>query len=245
MQQNKYDDPSFFENYSRLPRSTAGLEGAGEWPVFSAMLPPLAGKTVLDLGCGYGWHCRYAREQGAKHVTGVDISAKMIELATSSTSDPAIEYLRMAVEDISFEPGSFDVVISSLTLHYIQNLGAVTGKVFQCLRPGGSFVFSVEHPIFTSRPEQDWHYGPNGERLHWPLDHYQSEGLRHTHFLDSDDVIKYHRTVSTYINTLTDAGFRIKKLAEPGPAPEVLARYPEMKDENRRPIFLLAAADKT
>ncbi|HLX39014.1 MAG TPA: class I SAM-dependent methyltransferase, partial [Ktedonobacteraceae bacterium] len=65
MKQNKYDDPTFFANYSQMARSIGGLEAAGEWPAFRELLPQLRDKHVLDLGCGFGWHCRYAREQQA------------------------------------------------------------------------------------------------------------------------------------------------------------------------------------
>ena len=64
MKENKYDDPTFFGKYSRMPRSKEGLAAAGEWHVLRRMLPPFEGKRVLDLGCGFGWHCRYAVEQG-------------------------------------------------------------------------------------------------------------------------------------------------------------------------------------
>ena len=59
MKENSYDNPRFFTQYSRMDRSRKGLAGAGEWPTLKTMLPALAGKRVLDLGCGYGWHCRY------------------------------------------------------------------------------------------------------------------------------------------------------------------------------------------
>ena len=65
MKENKYDDPQFFEKYSHMARSEQGLEGAGEWYALQKMLPDFSGKRVLDLGCGYGWHCRYAARQGA------------------------------------------------------------------------------------------------------------------------------------------------------------------------------------
>ncbi|WP_343701046.1 class I SAM-dependent methyltransferase [Chitinophaga sp.] len=243
MQQNKYDDPEFFLRYSSMPRSVEGLNAAGEWQVFRSLLPPLAHKRVLDLGCGFGWHCRYAAEQQAAQVTGVDISEKMLAQARAQTSSPLVEYLRMPIEDIQFAAGAFDVVISSLALHYVEDFKKVCHRLYQCLAPGGHFVLSVEHPVFTARPEQDWYYNKEGARLHWPVDDYQQQGLRQTRFLDSD-VIKYHRTAETYINTLLDAGFKLTRLCEPQPAPEVLQRYPEMKDETRRPIFLLLAAVK-
>lgn len=243
MKQNKYDDPSFFGKYSQMPRSVDGLNAAGEWHVLRAMIPDLKDKNVLDLGCGFGWHCRYAREQGARHVVGVDISAKMLERARTTTQDPAIEYRQLAIEDIDFAAGSFDVVISSLALHYVAAYEGVCRKVYDCLSAGGTFVLSVEHPVFTAIAAQDWHHDEKGHRLHWPVDQYQQESMRQTRFLDTD-VIKYHRTLATLLNTLLTTGFRITAVSEPQPTPEVIAAYPEMKDETRRPIFLLVSAVK-
>lgn len=243
MKQNKYDDPSFFAKYSQMPRSIGGLDAAGEWPVFRELLPELREKDVLDLGCGYGWHCRYAREQHARSVVGVDLSEKMLARARASTDDPAIQYRRLAIEEIDFPAGSFDVVLSSLALHYVGRFDLVCRSVHHCLRAGGTFVFSVEHPVFTARTAQDWWYGPQGERLHWPVDHYHEEGTRQARFLD-DEVVKYHRTVASYVNTLLDMGFTLTKLCEPYPTPELLQTHPEWRDHLRRPMFLLVAAVK-
>jgi len=243
MKQNKYDDPAFFANYSQMARSIGGLEAAGEWPAFRALLPRLRDKNVLDLGCGFGWHCRYAREQQARWVLGIDISEKMIAHARESTNDAAIEYRRFAIEDIDFAAGAFDVVVSSLALHYVEHFDIVCRKVHHCLVPEGIFVLSVEHPVFTALAAQDWYYGQHGERLHWPVDHYQEEGPRQARFLDHE-VVKYHRTVATYLNALIDSGFTITKLCEPQPAQEMLDKHREMRDEIRRPMFLLIAAVK-
>lgn len=243
MKQNKYDDLDFFEKYSRMPRSTDGLKAAGEWHALRELLPDLRDKRVLDLGCGFGWHCRYAREQQARSVVGVDLSEKMLERAREMTDDFAIEYRRLAIEDIDFPENEFDVVISSLALHYVERFDIVCQIIYRCLAPDGTFVLSFEHPVFTAIAAQDWHYGPQGERLHWPVDNYQNEGPRLARFLDND-VVKYHRTVATHINALLDSGFRITKLSEPQPTQEVLAKYPEMRDETRRPIFLLISAVK-
>src|SRR5699024_4185472 len=102
----------------------------------------------------------------------------------------------------------FDVVISSLAFHYIQSFKSSCKKVYDILIPGGSFVFSVEHPIFTSRIEQDWYYDNQGNLQHWPVDNYQSEGIRQTTFCNIH-VIKYHSTISTYLNDLIKTSFII------------------------------------
>ena len=92
MKENKYDNSDFFSQYSQMSRSVEGLKGAGEWHVLQKMLPDFAGKRVLDLGCGFGWHCVYAIEHGATHVTGIDISKKMLEEARKRNPSPFIEY---------------------------------------------------------------------------------------------------------------------------------------------------------
>ena len=74
---NEYDDPKFFEQYSQMPRSRQGLKAAGEWHQLKPLFPSLEGKSVLDLGCGYGWHCRFCEDQGAGPVLGIDSSRKM------------------------------------------------------------------------------------------------------------------------------------------------------------------------
>lgn len=242
MKQNKYDDPGFFTNYSQMPRSRLGLDGAGEWMAFRAMFPELRGKRVLDLGCGFGWHCRYVREQQASSAVGVDLSANMLERARQMTDDPQIQYLQAAIEDIDFAEKEFDLVISSLALHYIEDFEEICGKVYRYLADGGSFVLSVEHPVFTSVAAQDWHYSPEGQKLHWPLDDYHEEGPRVAKFLDHD-VVKYHRTMATLVNALIQTGFRIRELSELKP-PQDKRNDPEWEEANRRPIFLLIAADK-
>lgn len=243
MKQNKYDQIDFFNQYAKMSRSIKGLDAAGEWHQLKEMIPNLSGKRVLDLGCGYGWHCLYALEQNASQIVGIDISEKMIEKARSLTTDDSIKYHVAAMEDFQEEEGAFDVVISSLAIHYIKSFQMICEKVFHYLADGGTFVFSVEHPIFTARQEQDWIYDDKGRRLHWPVDHYHTEGLRETMFLN-EKVTKYNRTVSTYLNELMQAGFIITNVAESIPSIEMQQASSEMKDEVRRPMFLLISAVK-
>jgi 2-polyprenyl-3-methyl-5-hydroxy-6-metoxy-1,4-benzoquinol methylase len=72
MTQNIYDNERFFDAYRHLERSTHGLDGAAEWPALRTLLPDMRRLRVLDLGCGYGWFCRWARQQGAASVLGID-----------------------------------------------------------------------------------------------------------------------------------------------------------------------------
>ena len=89
---NEYDNERFFDQYAQMPRSKEGLAAAGEWHQLKPLFPDLQGKSVLDLGCGYGWHCRFAAGRGAKRVLGLDLSEKMIAEAKKRDLGPEIEY---------------------------------------------------------------------------------------------------------------------------------------------------------
>ena len=240
MTQNIYDNDEFFQGYSGLPRSVGGLDAAPEWPVLRALLPDLQGRRVVDLGCGFGWFCRWAREQGAGFVLGIDDSEKMLARAAEATSDPAIAYTRADMEVLELQPASFDVVYSSLALHYVEKLDRLMSIVYRSLAPGGTLVFSAEHPIFTAPSAPNWFPTSDGRRI-WSLDNYLDEGPRKTDWL-TQGVIKHHRTLATYINMLVRIGFAISHVEEWGPTPDQIAATPAWADERQRPPFLLIAA---
>ncbi|MDO5434274.1 MULTISPECIES: bifunctional 2-polyprenyl-6-hydroxyphenol methylase/3-demethylubiquinol 3-O-methyltransferase UbiG [Eubacterium] len=242
MKENKYDDDVFFKKYSEMSRSRQGLAGAGEWSELQKLLPDFKDKRVLDLGCGYGWHCLYAAEHGAASVLGVDISEKMLKTARKKNSHERICYQQCAMEDLDFKEDAFDVVISSLAFHYIQDFSALVEKISRFTATGGDFVFSVEHPVFTAYGTQDWYYDDAGEILHFPVDNYYYEGKRKAVFL-GEEVTKYHRTLTTYLDTLLKNGFELHRIVEPQPPAEMLD-LPGMKDEMRRPMMLLVSAKK-
>ena len=242
MKENKYDDEVFFQKYSQMLRSQKGLQGAGEWSELQKILPAFQGKSVLDLGCGYGWHCRYAAEHNAARVLGTDISEKMLSTARRINAAPQIEYRRAAMEDLQFAAGTFDVVLSSLAFHYVKDFAPLVANIFDWLRPDGSFVFSVEHPVFTAYGTQDWYYDQDGKILPFPVDNYYYEGQREAIFL-GERVVKYHRTLTSYLNTLLCSGFILEHVIEPQPPAEML-HLTGMKDEMRRPMMLLVSARK-
>ena len=130
MKENKYDDNIFFQKYSQMSRSQQGLAGAGEWETLRKLLPDFKDKRVLDLGCGYGWHCIYAMEHGASSVVGVDISHKMLEVAKEKTHFPQVEYKCCAIEDVEFPEESFDVILSSLAFHYVADYEILVKKIY-------------------------------------------------------------------------------------------------------------------
>ncbi|QRK13304.1 class I SAM-dependent methyltransferase [Archangium violaceum] len=242
MSQNIYDDPSFFEGYSQLARSLKGLAGAPEWPALRALLPDVKDLRVVDLGCGFGWFCRWARENGAAHVLGLDLSEKMLTRARAETSDDALTYRRTDLERLELPEGPFDLAFSSLALHYVEDLERLLATVHRGLAPGGWFVFSIEHPIFMASRRPDWMTDPEGRRT-WPVDNYQLEGKRTTHWL-ADGVSKYHRTLGTTLNTLLRQGFTLRHVEEWGPTDAQIAAHPELLEERDRPMFLLVSAQR-
>lgn len=242
MKENKYDDESFFIKYSEMERSKKGLQGAGEWSELEKILPDFTNKQVLDLGCGYGWHCLYAALHQAKHVIGIDISEKMLKEAQHKNAHANITYRQSAIEDLDFLEASFDIIISSLAFHYCKDFSAIIKQCSKWLKTGGYLVFSMEHPIFTAYGTQDWIYDDAGNILHFPVDNYYYEGERNACFL-GETVKKYHRTLTGILQPLLENNLCIERFIEPMP-PENMLAIPGMRDEMRRPMMLLVRAKK-
>lgn len=240
---NIYDDESFFQAYAEMDRSKGGLEAAGEWHQLQPLFPDVRGKSVLDLGCGYGWHCKYAAQMGASDVLGIDVSQRMIEKAKSDNSDSRITYEVCDLDTYSYPKDSYDLVISNLVLHYVEDLEEVYRKVYRALKSGGCFLFNIEHPIFTAGVNQDWVYDEDGKPLYWGIDNYYYPGKKETNFL-GQKVVKQHHTLTQILNGLLQNGFRIEAVVEATP-PENMMGISGMADEMRRPMMLLVKAVKS
>lgn len=242
MAQNIYDHPDFFAGYSRLPRQVHGLDGAPEWPAVRAMLPELTGRHVADLGCGFGWASRWMREQGAASVLGLDLSRTMIARAKDATADPAIEYRIADIETLTLPGTAFDLVYSALTFHYVADFGRLIRTIHKALVPGGDLVFTIEHPIFMAAAHPRWSFDEDGRKT-WPVNGYSIEGERRTDWFVKD-VVKHHRTLATTLNTLTGAGFALRRVEEFAPTADQIERMPELAEELERPMMLLVSARK-
>ena len=240
MAQNIYDHPEFFAAYSQLGRSVQGLDGAAEWPALRAMLPDMSRLDVVDLGCGFGWFCRWARENGAATVLGLDISERMLGRAREATADHAITYQVADLEHLDLPEGAFDLAYSSLAFHYLADAARLYGHIHRALRPGGRLLFSTEHPIYMAPTSPGWAQGPDGGRI-WPLNQYLVEGPRTTDWL-APGVVKHHRTIGTTLNALIGAGFTITCVEEFCPTPDQIAAQPALAEEVERPMFLLISA---
>lgn len=232
-----YDDSKFFAEYAQMSRSQQGLSGASEWHLFKAFFPDLSGKSVLDLGCGYGWHCKYAVECGAEQVLGIDLSEKMIREAREKNTDPKITWRVCGIEAYEYPVDAYDCVISNLALHYIAAIDEIFRKVYLTLKTDGVFLMNIEHPVFTAGINQDWICDSNGKPLHWPVDNYFYPGERVTRFL-GHTVTKQHHTLTQILMGLVQAGFRLEIIEEAMPHHEMM-HIPGRSDEMRRPMMLL------
>ena len=236
--QNIFDDPQFFQAYLRFRETDEGFNAELEEPAMLGLVPDVAGKRVIDLGCGTGRLCRRLAKAGAAEVLGVDCSARMIELAESENGEfrKTVKYRRCFMEDFDAPTAGSDLVVSSMALHYVQELGPLFGKVSKWIVPGGVFVFSVEHPIFTAGPRK-WLSSTEHGNL-WPVSRYAQQGSRVVSWL-GHEVLKFHRSFARITNMLLTSDFALLAVDEPcskqGNAP--LPTVSQL--ENERPAFLL------
>jgi len=166
--QNIYDDPGFFAGYSTLERFGAGWERAAEHDDLLALLPDVDGQRVLDLGCGAGQLAHHLATAGAAEVVGVDVSERMLELARAGWAHPRVTYRREAIEEAAFPPARFDLIVSSLAFHYVDDYAGLIRRIAGWLAPGGVLVYSTEHPIFTARlPDGGWVLDGAGRPTGW------------------------------------------------------------------------------
>lgn len=241
MAQNIYDNPDFFSGYAQLERSQQGLAGAPEWASVRPLLPELTAKRVADLGCGYGWFCRWAQQAGASEVLGIDISQKMLARAEALTPGGGIDWQRADLDALELSAAYFDLIYSSLVFHYLPELPPLFTRLYQALKPGGQLLFTAEHPIFTAPHQQQW-LDQQGKPV-WPVESYQQEGERVSDWL-AKGVVKQHHKLASYINALIAAGFTLSHLDEWGPTPGQIAQQPALAIEMERPMFFILSAHK-
>lgn len=244
MKQNVYDQEVFYKGYKAIRERAYNYNNLLEQPALSALMPDVRGKVVLDIGCGAGDFAAKCVRGGAVRVIGIDISANMINEASSKYMDARLEFIQAAFEDVELERSSIDIVVSSLAFHYIADFRAVMEKVSTVLRDGGDIVFSCEHPIVTANiGGEDWVLDGAGAIRHFAVDRYQDEGVRTLTWI-VEGVVKYHRSMSMIVNTMVECGLMVERLVEPIPTEEAVALLPTLVKEFRRPSFLIVKGRK-
>jgi SAM-dependent methyltransferase len=204
---NDYD--SFAEAYSA--ENEVNIHNAYyERPATLALAGDVAGRRVLDAGCGSGPLFAALRDRGAI-VAGFDKSAAMLKLARQRLGPGADLRVADLGQPLPYPDAAFDDVIASLVLHYLEDWNAPLAELRRILRPGGRLIASVNHPIIGSplvRPDADY-----WATYEWSYPVSTASG--HSYVLAN-----WHRPLPAMIDAFTGAGFRIAKISEPGPAPD-------------------------
>jgi len=244
-EQNIYDDQTFFDGYLKLRDNPSASNAIVEKPALFSLCPNFAERTVLDLGCGYGDNCIEAVKMGASYVVGIDISKRMLEIANKENRYKNVSFLQMSMNNLSELNRKFDIVLSSLAVHYIEDFDKLLHNINRLLNDNGMFVYSQEHPFTTALKKEDyWSRDDKGDILHYNLTDYSLPGERRTAWI-VDEVVKYHRSFSSIINSIITCGFIIEKILEPLPDAGIMNLYPAYKKYYHKPDFLLIKAKKS
>ncbi|MXZ24311.1 MAG: methyltransferase domain-containing protein [Caldilineaceae bacterium SB0665_bin_21] len=212
-----------------------------------AMLGDVTRSEVCDLACGEGFLSRFLTAKGAR-VTGIDLSAKLIEHARHLSNGLLIDYAVDDAQRLASLPSSlFDIVVCNMALMDIPGLKETYGAVNRILRDEGTFVFSVVHPCFETPFNAEnpaFITDENGNFVAKRVARYGEEGKW---FSDGDGMYgtlgSFHRKLSTYLNTLVGASFTIVEIVEPMLPP---GEYGSITDQwaSMVPRFLIVKSTK-
>jgi SAM-dependent methyltransferase len=228
---------------------------AGWWPAgftegvdaeYTEQILPLAAEhlrgatSVLDIGTGEGQVARVARSVGAARVVGVDPSRA--QLLTAAQRGGAF-YGRAAAGHLPFADHSFDVVVACLVFEHIDDMDASIAEVGRVLRPGGRFLFFLNHPLLQV-PGSGWIDDHILEEQYWRIGPYLIED-KSLEEVEKDVFIPFvHRPLSRYVNAMAANGLFITVMAEPAPPPGFLARAEEYTEAASIPRLLFLRAEK-
>jgi SAM-dependent methyltransferase len=221
-------------------------------PCVEKLLGDVKGKKMLDAGCGEGYLARYYTKKGAI-VTGIDLSRGLIETSEQLTEAGTIDYRVDNVCFIESVPNDeFDIVLSNLVLLNISCLDDAINEFHRVLKDGGILVFSIVHPAFNFYGPGSWQMGEKNpvtnrrEGVFFKVDRYfeEEEYERYWKTREGENfpepISFFHRTLSTYLNSLTETGFSLVEFAEPLPVDD-----DEFFDRERRiPFFAVFKAQK-
>src|SRR3954471_24592362 len=192
----------------------------GDWAREHVLDPVMLGRMgrgrfarALDVGCGEGRFCRMLKAAG---VTAIGIEPTGPLLETARQRDPSGDYRRGVAEQLEFEPASFDLVVSYLTLIDIVDFRKAIGEMVRVLKPGGSLLIANLTGFASAGAEQGWVRGEAGNYLHFPVDRYLDE---HPFWFEWEGIRieNWHRPLAAYMTALLEAGLQLKFFAEPGP----------------------------
>ena len=247
MEQNIYDNEEFFLKYQELRNDKVGTSANDliEIPQLFELIGDVKGKNILDIGCGAGGHDRKLIELGAKSILGIDISKKMLEEAKKNSNSDKISYQLLSINELEKIDKKFDLVVSSLAIHYIENYNDLCKKVYDLLNDGGFFIFSHGHPMDSAVILNDYenNYVIIDNKKYFLLSDYNNEGKRVSHWF-VDGVETYHRNMSHLVNGLIDAGFKIERLNESYSSDEAIKVKQKLVEQKDHSYYVYIKAQK-
>lgn len=234
-----YENDEFLQNYLKRRMRKESPNEMIEKPAFLNLLGDMSNKDVLELGCGAATLAKELAPLLGSY-TGIDGSQKMLELALKNLAGiPNVKLTHASLETYDFKKETYDCIFSQLTLHYLEDFKQICENIYNSLRTGGEFVFSVQHPVLTSA-----FISGGGKRENWVVDDYFLIGERVEPWID-EKVVKYHRTIEQYFKILQDCQFNIMNLSEATPIQSSFSSEKEWKRRQRIPLFLLFACEKS
>ncbi|WCO67256.1 methyltransferase domain-containing protein [Iamia majanohamensis] len=210
---NDYD--AFAEAYAAETEDNL-VNAHYERPAVLDLAGDVAGRRILDAGCGTGPLTAALRDRGAT-VTGIDASAEMLALARQRLGaevDLRVVDLR---DPLPFADSAFDDVVASLVLHYLEDWAPTLAELHRVLAHGGRLIASVEHPFQSqaqASPGADY-FAVRPWSFVWDLGGHRA----HMRF--------WHRPLAAMTDVFTSAGFRITAIREPQPTAEARRRFPD------------------
>ncbi len=224
-----YDDPAHAAAYARVTQTNV-YNAAYERPAVREMLGDVRGLDVLDAGAAAGENSAWLAAQGAR-VVALDASAAMVQLARTRLGDAATVLHADLARPLPLADASFDVVLSSLTLHYLEDWLPPLRELARVLRNGGRLVLSTHHPALTDDPAADYH------AVRLIEEEWGTVGT-------PVSVRYYHRPLERIVGDVLAAGFTLRALREPRPVAEAGGRDPVVAAKLRtRPWFLIVGAE--
>jgi SAM-dependent methyltransferase len=197
---------------------------------------------VVDIGCGEGQIARLAGRLGAGTVVGVDPTES--QLLEARIRGGPVGLIRAVAADLPLSPGSFDVAVACLVFEHIEAMDRAVAEVGRVLRPGGTFLLFLNHPLLQT-PGSGWIDDTILEEQYWRIGPYLVEDAR-VEEVDKDVWIPFvHRPLSRYVNALAAAGMYVTRMVEPAPPPGFLARASEYEAAATIPRLLFVRAVKS
>jgi SAM-dependent methyltransferase len=205
MKADHYD--TFAESYARENESSL-FNAYYERPAMIDLAGDVAGRSILDAGCGAGPLSAALRDRGAQ-ITAFDSSREMVALAQGRLGTDARVLLADLAAPLPFSTGEFDDVVASLVLHYLEDWSGPLAELHRVLKPGGRLILSVNHPVIR-------------EVVYPEADYFATSPYTEDYNFDGHaaSLTFWHRPLHAMAEAFTQAGFAISVISEPPFSPE-------------------------